>query len=150
MPRQTAKKVGCPTETTLELISGRWKVMVIYWLLQGERRFNQLQRDLAGITHRTLAKQLKEMEADGLVERHDYGEIPPRVDYRLSPRGRSLEPVLMAMDDWAQKHGGKLRRPQNAQGIFRKSFFGNDAQNFVFDVFPPAVNVNDFARQNVF
>ena len=115
MPGQTVKKahkkVGCPTETTLELISGRWKVMVIYWLLQGERRFNQLQRDLGGITHRTLAKQLKEMEADGLVERHDYGEIPPRVDYRLTVRGRSLEPVLMAMDDWAQKHGGKLRRP---------------------------------------
>jgi len=111
VPRQTAKKTGCPTETTLELISGRWKVMVIYWLLQGERRFNQLQRDLAGITHRTLAKQLKEMEADGLVDRHDYGEIPPRVDYRLTARGRSLEPVLVAMDDWAQKHGGKLRHP---------------------------------------
>ena len=115
MPRQTAKKtaktVGCPTETTLEVISGRWKVMVIYWLLQGERRFNQLQRDLAGITHRALAKQLKEMETDGLVERRDYGEIPPRVDYRLTVLGRSLEPVLMAMQDWAQKHGGKLRRP---------------------------------------
>ena len=111
MPRKTAKMVGCPTETTLEVISGRWKVMVIYWLLQGERRFNQLQRDLAGITHRTLAKQLKEMETDGLVERRDYGEIPPRVDYRLTVLGRSLEPVLMAMQDWAQKHGGKLRRP---------------------------------------
>jgi DNA-binding HxlR family transcriptional regulator len=114
MPRQTAKNsakmVGCPTEITLEVISGRWKVMVIYWLLQGERRFNQLQRDLAGITHRTLAKQLKEMEADGLVERRDHGEIPPRVDYRLTPLGRSLEPVLMAMQDWAEKHGGKLRR----------------------------------------
>ena len=111
MPSKTAKKLGCPTETTLEVISGRWKVMVIYWLLQGERRFNQLQRDLAGITHRTLAKQLKEMEADGLVERHDYGEIPPRVDYRLTPLGRSLQPVLMAMQDWAQQYGGKLRRP---------------------------------------
>jgi len=114
MPRQKAQKsakmVSCPTETTLDVISGRWKVMVIYWLLQGERRFNQLQRDLAGITHRTLAKQLKEMEADGLVERRDHGEIPPRVDYRLTPLGRSLEPVLMAMDDWAQKYGGKLRQ----------------------------------------
>jgi len=110
MPRQTAKKAGCPTEITLELISGRWKVMVIYWLMQGERRFNQLQRDLGGITHRTLAKQLKEMEADGLVERRDHGEIPPRVDYRLTPLGRTLEPVLMAMHGWAEKQGGKLRR----------------------------------------
>jgi DNA-binding HxlR family transcriptional regulator len=108
--KNPAKRPGCPTEITLEVISGRWKVMVIYWLLQGERRFNRLQRELGGITHRTLAKQLKEMEADGLVERRDHGEIPPRVDYRLTPLGRSLEPVLMAMQDWAQVHGGKLRR----------------------------------------
>lgn len=101
-----AKQVGCPTEVTLHLIAGRWKVMVIYWLLQGERRFNQLHRDLAGITHRTLAKQLREMEASGLVERHDYGEIPPRVDYRLTPLGRSLQPVLLAMHVWAERHGG--------------------------------------------
>ena len=105
-----AKHVGCPTEVTLEVISGRWKVMVIYWLLRGERRFNQLQRDLAGITHRTLAKQLKEMEADGLVERRDYGEIPPRVEYRLTELGRSLEPVLLAMHAWAERHGSEVRR----------------------------------------
>ncbi|MBM4268949.1 MAG: helix-turn-helix transcriptional regulator [Deltaproteobacteria bacterium] len=105
-----AEHVGCPTEVTLEVISGRWKVMVIYWLLRGERRFNQLQRDLAGITHRTLAKQLKEMEADGLVERRDYGEIPPRVEYPLTELGRSLEPVLLAMHAWAERHGGEVRR----------------------------------------
>lgn len=99
-----AKMVGCPTEITLELIAGRWKAMVIYWLLKGERRFNQLQRDLAGITHRTLARQLREMEADGLVERHDFREIPPRVEYRLTPLGRSLEKVLLAMHDWAVEH----------------------------------------------
>jgi DNA-binding HxlR family transcriptional regulator len=96
-----AKKAGCPTESVLDLIAGRWKVLIIYYLLQGERRFNQLQRDLGGITHRTLAKQLREMEAAGLVERHDHGEIPPRVDYRLSKRGKSLEPILMAMHKWA-------------------------------------------------
>ena len=104
------KQVGCPTEVTLDVISGRWKVMVIFWLLQEKRRFNQLQRDLAGITHRTLAKQLKEMEADGLVEREDFGEIPPHVEYRLTPLGRSLEPVLAAMHEWALQHGGEIRR----------------------------------------
>jgi len=115
MPGKTAKKAAktsCPSEITLEVISGRWKMMVIYWLLQGERRFNQLQRDLGGITHRTLAKQLREMEADGLVERRDHGEIPPRVDYRLTVLGRSLEPVLMAMQEWAQINGRKLRHPE--------------------------------------
>ncbi len=78
------KEIGCPTEQTLDLVSGRWKVMVIYWLLKGDRRFNQLQRDLSGISHRTLTKQLRELEADGLVERHDFAENPPRVEYRLS------------------------------------------------------------------
>ena len=107
------KQVGCPTEVTLDVIAGRWKVMVSFWLLQEKRRFNQLQRDLAGITHRTLAKQLKEMEADGLVEREDFGEIPPRVEYRLTPLGRSLEPVLAAMHEWALQHGGEIRRSVN-------------------------------------
>jgi DNA-binding HxlR family transcriptional regulator len=104
------KQVGCPTEITLDVIAGRWKVMVIFWLLQDKRRFNQLQRDLSGITHRTLAKQLKEMEAGGLVEREDFGEIPPRVEYRLTPLGRSLEPVLAAMHEWALQHGVEIRR----------------------------------------
>lgn len=79
--------------------------MVIYWLLKGERRFNRLQRDLSGITHRTLVKQLREMEADGLLARQDYGEIPPRVEYRLTLLGRSLEPILLAMHNWALQHG---------------------------------------------
>ena len=107
------KHVGCPTEITLDVISGRWKVMVIFWLFQEKRRFNQLQRDLSGITHRTLAKQLREMEADGLVEREDFGEIPPRVEYRLTPLGRSLEPVLAAMHEWALQHDAEIRRPTN-------------------------------------
>jgi DNA-binding HxlR family transcriptional regulator len=104
------KTVGCPTAITLEMIAGRWTVMVIYWLLKGARRFNQLQRDLSGITHHTLAKQLKEMEAHGLVKRHDHRKIPPHVEYRLTKLGRSLEPVLLVMHEWAEKHRGKISR----------------------------------------
>ena len=99
-----AKHISCPTEQTLDLIAGHWKAMVIYWLLKGNRRFNQLQRDLSGISHRTLAKQLRELEADGLVERHDFSENPPRVEYRLSALGQSLEPILLAMHEWAVAH----------------------------------------------
>ncbi len=95
---------GCPAEYTLLLIAGRWKPLVIHWLLDGPKRFNQLQRSLGPITHRTLSRTLKEMEQDGLVQRIDYGEIPPRVDYRLTPLGASLEPVLRAMHDWALRH----------------------------------------------
>ena len=75
--------------------------MVIHWLLQRKMRFNELQRALGPITHRTLSRTLKEMESDGLVERRDRGEIPPRVDYSLTARGRSIEPVLVAMHEWA-------------------------------------------------
>jgi DNA-binding HxlR family transcriptional regulator len=73
---------------------------VIFWLLKGEHRFNQLQRNLGGITHRTLAKTLREVEADGLVRRWDNDEIPPRVDYRLTPLGALLASILQAMERW--------------------------------------------------
>lgn len=80
--------------------------MVIFWLMEAPLRFNELQRRLGAITHRTLSKTLKAMEADGLVLRKDYGEIPPRVDYALTDRGRSLRPVLQAMEEWAVKTDG--------------------------------------------
>ncbi|OFX04960.1 MAG: MarR family transcriptional regulator [Alphaproteobacteria bacterium RIFCSPHIGHO2_12_FULL_63_12] len=100
----TSDHRGCPAETTLEFLSGKWRPMIIYWLLDGERRFNDLQRVLGGVTHRTLSKTLKEMEADGLVLRRDHGEIPPRVDYSLTKKGRQLKPVLVAMEEWAKKN----------------------------------------------
>ena len=96
---------SCPAETTLEFLAGKWRPMIIFWLLQGTRRFNQLQRELGSIMHRTLSKTLKEMESDGLVTRHDYGEIPPRVDYALTEKGKSLKPVLDAMHQWAEDYG---------------------------------------------
>lgn len=96
---------GCPAEVTLDFLAGKWRPMIIYWLLQGPMRFNELQRRLGAVSHRTLSKTLKEMEADALVIRRDYGEIPPRVDYSLTPRGHSLEPILLAMERWAQDRG---------------------------------------------
>ena len=100
--------VFCPVETTLGVIAGKWKVMIIYYLLQGTRRFNQLQRELGGISHRTLTKQLREMESQGIVLREDYGEIPPRVEYSLSPLGASLKDILLEMHEWGEKHGGGI------------------------------------------
>ena len=94
--------LGCPAEITLRYIAGKWRPMIVYWLLQGPMRFNELQRRLGGVTHRTLSKTLKEMSTDGLIKRHDYREIPPRVDYSLTDLGRSLEPVLQAMEQWAR------------------------------------------------
>jgi DNA-binding HxlR family transcriptional regulator len=96
---------------TLKYIAGKWRPMIIYWLLQGPMRFNELQRRLGGITHRTLSKTLKEMDTDRLLTRHDYGEIPPRVDYSLTDLGRSLEPVLQAMEQWALEGPVSDRQP---------------------------------------
>ncbi|HEV7158753.1 MAG TPA: helix-turn-helix domain-containing protein [Caulobacteraceae bacterium] len=113
---------SCPAELTLRLISGRWKPLVIHWLLPGPTRFNALQRHLGAITHRTLSKTLKEMEADGLIARRDHGEIPPRVDYTLTALGASLEPVLQAMHQWALEHSGtplpreRLSSPPGGEG----------------------------------
>ncbi len=101
------KEKSCHVETTLHIISGRWKVLIIQQLLEDKKRFNQLQRELGGITHRTLSKQLREMEDNGLIKRKDYGEIPPRVEYSLTPLGKSLTPILFAMHDWGEKYGKK-------------------------------------------
>ncbi|WP_447971086.1 winged helix-turn-helix transcriptional regulator [Nitrospira sp. M1] len=97
-----AKHVSCPVEVTLDVIAGRWKILIIHQLLEGTKRFNQLQRELGGITHRTLTKQLREMEERGLIKRKDYQEIPPRVEYSLSPLGRTLERLLVAMQEWGE------------------------------------------------
>ncbi len=107
------KQVSCPVEVTLEAITGRWKVMTIHQLLEGTKRFNQLQRELKGVTHRTLTKQLREMEEQGIIIRKDFKEIPPRVEYSLSPLGKSLKPILMAMHEWGEDNAGKLGKKRS-------------------------------------
>lgn len=97
-----SKNVSCPVEVTLRVLAGRWKILIIHQLLEGTKRFNQLQRELGGITHRTLIKQLREMEELGLLRRIDYREIPPRVEYSLTSLGRSLERPLLAMQEWGK------------------------------------------------
>ena len=103
-----SKNVSCPVETTLAVIHGRWKVLVIYFLQDGVMRFGQLHRALSGITARTLTKQLRELEAAKLVRRKVYPEIPPRVEYTLTPLGESLKPVLAAMDGWGRRYAEQV------------------------------------------
>ena len=103
-----AKNVTCHVETTLAVIGGRWKVLILQQLFEGVQRFNQLRRALAGITHKTLAQQLRELEADGIVGRQVYAQIPPKVEYSLTPLGKTLRPVLAAMHRWAERYGGAL------------------------------------------
>lgn len=101
VPRGNSKKrVGCPVESTIEAIGGRWKVLIIHHLLEGTQRFGELTRLLAGVSARTLTRQLRELEASGLIARRVHLQIPPKVEYSLTPLGRSLRPVLLAMHAW--------------------------------------------------
>ena len=90
---------------TLSLISGKWKLLILYNLgKQGTIRFNEMQRILGKITYRTLSANLKELGADGLVHRQEYPQIPPKVEYRLTERGQSLLPILSAMCQWGEEN----------------------------------------------
>jgi DNA-binding HxlR family transcriptional regulator len=103
------KQVSCLVETTLDVIGGRWKVLILQQLFGGVKRFNELRRALAGITHKTLTQQLREMESDGIINRKLYPQVPPKVEYSLTPLGKTLKSVLTAMHNWAERHGAALQ-----------------------------------------
>jgi DNA-binding HxlR family transcriptional regulator len=98
------ERLACAVEATLDVISGRWKVLIFRELLQGTKRFNELQRAMQGITHKMLTQQLRDMEADGIVQRHVYQQLPLRVDYSLTPLGKTLHPIIDAMHRWGTEY----------------------------------------------
>ena len=91
---------ACPVETTLTLISDRWKALILRDLLTGTKRFGELRKSLTGISQKVLTANLREMEANGLLTRRAYAEVPPRVEYTLTELGLSLRPILAALFDW--------------------------------------------------
>ncbi len=93
-------RATCPVETTLAVIGGRWKVLIIRELFPGVKRFGELHRALQGITQKMLTQQLREMEQDGLVHRQVYLQVPPKVEYSLTPLGETLKPILNSMHEW--------------------------------------------------
>ncbi|CAI0905907.1 winged helix-turn-helix transcriptional regulator [Serratia entomophila] len=99
---------------TLAVISGKYKMIILYWLAQYKPvlRFNELQRCIGTISYKTLSSTLKELERDGLVIRKEYPQIPPKVEYSLSERGRSLIPVIDMMCDWGERHRDGGATPQ--------------------------------------
>ena len=99
------KATNCPAEYTLSLIDGRWKIPLIFHLLHGAKRFSELARALRGVTQKMLTQQLREMERAGLVERKIFPQVPPRVEYSLTPLGTSLKPVVDSMCRWGVAHG---------------------------------------------
>ena len=95
---------ACPVETTLTLIGDKWKVLIIRDLMPGTKRFGELKKSIGGVSQKVLTAQLRQMEDCGLLTRTVYPEVPPRVEYALTELGRSLKPVLDAMQDWGEAY----------------------------------------------
>ncbi len=100
---------ACPVETTLMLISDRWKVLIIRDLLSGTRRFSELKKSIGSISQKVLTSNLRSMEKAGLLTRKVYAEVPPRVEYTLTETGYSLRPVLDAMKEWGTEYKRTIR-----------------------------------------
>lgn len=98
------RKLVCPVEITLSLIGNKWKILIIRDLLSGTKRFGEIRKSLGSISQKVLTANLRALEADGLIGRKIYAEVPPRVEYTLTETGYSLSPVLQSMKDWGENY----------------------------------------------
>lgn len=99
---------ACPVATTVSLIGSKWKILIMRNLLVRSWRFNELKKDLDGISQKVLTDSLRSMEDDGIVTRTVYVEVPPRVEYALSPLGESMRPIMDAMEKWGTEYKKSL------------------------------------------
>ena len=104
---------ACPVETTLTLISDKWKVLILRDLMTGTKRFGELKKSIGYVSQKVLTTQLRQMEASGLLSRKVYAEVPPRVEYTLTELGCSLKPVMDAMWEWVAGY----QKRQKAEGL---------------------------------
>lgn len=111
---------GCPVEAALELIGGKWKGVALYHLMASTMRFNELKRHMGDVTQRMLTKQLRELEADGLVKRKVYPVVPPKVEYSLTSKGESLRPIIMALRTWGEENALPAQK-KNQQKAMRRT-----------------------------
>lgn len=110
MENTAAKKLSaCPVETTLTLISDKWKVLILRDLMNGTMRFGELRKSIGQVSQKVLTAQLRQMEGSGLLTRTVYPEVPPRVEYTLTDLGRSLKPILDAMWEWGEEYKASMQ-----------------------------------------
>jgi len=101
MQKWLPNECTCPITYTLSVIGGKWKWLILYKLFQnGVQRYGELKQSISSITHKTLSQQLKELEAENLVYRNEYHQVPPKVEYSLTKKGKTLIPILQLMSDW--------------------------------------------------
>ena len=105
---------ACPVETTLTLISDKWKVLILRDLMPGTKRFGELKKSIGHVSQKVLTSQLRQMEESGLLTRKVYAEVPPRVEYTLTDLGCSLKPIMDAMWTWGEQYQKQVRKCQDA------------------------------------
>ncbi|MFE4354008.1 winged helix-turn-helix transcriptional regulator [Peribacillus butanolivorans] len=105
----------CSLTLTQNVIAGRWNIIILWYLSQRTRRFNELQRLLPGISKGILTRQLRELEENGMVHREVYKEVPPKVEYSLTPQGKSFIPVLDIMGEWGKKYMEKKQEKKQKE-----------------------------------
>ncbi len=103
-PATVAPRFTCGLDATLKIISGKWKPLILYFLLRGPTRYGELKRAVRDVSDKVLIQQLRELEADGVLRRNDYKEVPPRVDYALTPIGQSLAQALEPLCTWGTEN----------------------------------------------
>lgn len=117
----TPSSEGCPVDTTLVVIGGKWKGVILYHLIDGPRRFNEFRRLYPGLTQFMLTRQLRELEQDGIIHREVYKQVPPKVEYSLTEFGRTLEPIILSMRDWGATYRDRIQEvrvtPQQAEEV---------------------------------
>jgi DNA-binding HxlR family transcriptional regulator len=97
-------ETNCPVKATMEIIGGKWKPIILYYLKAGTQRFGELQRLVPHATKKMLTQQLRELESDGIINRKVFEQVPPKVEYSLSEYGKTLSPILELMADWGTAH----------------------------------------------
>ncbi|MFW9086807.1 winged helix-turn-helix transcriptional regulator [Pseudomonas sp. P2758] len=120
-PQDEMEAFACPVAFTVDVIGGKWKSLILFHLMSGTKRFNELRRLIPDITQRMLTLQLRELETDGVIHREIYREVPPKVEYSLTPLGNSLAPLVSAMREWGAVHERtilELRRSAVDEGKF--------------------------------
>jgi DNA-binding HxlR family transcriptional regulator len=114
MKRQTKHPQCCPAEQAMEVFGGKWRVGIIHHLEPGPLRFNELRSRLPGITQKMLTQQLRHLQRYGIIERRQFEQIPPRVEYSLTQAGKTFFPLLAQMSQWSEKHMKRLNQAAEA------------------------------------
>ena len=111
-----SKTYNCPVEAAVDVFGGKWKALILWWLQERTWRFAELRRQMPGITEKMLTQQLRELEADGIVNRRVYPTVPPKVEYSLTEYGLSLKRALRAICDWGRNHIQRIGAVERSPG----------------------------------